>query len=171
MRRTILLAVWAVICLGVYLFVNCSDPLDSIDQDGWDPIGPITDVDTIIEYDTVTVTDTVTYVDTLIIYEPQPGDPQTVCSIILDNLREVIWMFRNDEGTYRLLFEAAAAREFTFRTLMVDIDGQFFEWNPSKDPEFTRELPVSQNATIRILADQPMLLGHQVDVCLTISIP
>lgn len=128
-------------------------------------------IDTNFVVDTIIVTDTVIYVDTVIIYEPGDGQPQTVCSIILANLNEIIWMFRNQAGDYNLTFEATAARDFTFRTLTVEVDGQQFTWNPSDNPVFDLQLYVNANATIRVFPDQPVLAGHEITICLTIAKP
>jgi len=176
-RRPIILAVFAALLILTQIFVNCSDPLEGF-GDGSSPLGPITETDTvfqtdtlIIEGDTVYSVDTVTYVDTVTIYEPDPGAVQIVCSILQYNLREIIWTFHNQAGLYRLEFEASPEREFCFYTVIVDIDGQEFAWDPADGAVFTQELNLGENATIRLTPDQPMLLGHKVDICLAISIP
>ena len=184
MKRLILLAIWMLVFTGIQLFINCSNPLDLADQDGLAPVGPTTDVDTIFSvdtvivegdtlyfYDTVIVTDTVTFVDTVTIIEPDPGETQTVCSILLSNLYEIIWMFHNAEGDYTLTFTAEAARDFDFRTVTVDIDGQQYTWCPVDEPEVVYEQHLSAYATIRIMTDQPCLQGHEVDICLSIMKP
>lgn len=127
--------------------------------------------DTLINTDTLTITDTLTQIDTVIIYEPGPGGWSTICSILLANLREIIWMFDNQEGTYDFHFTATVSRDFSSRILIVEIDDHPpYEWNPSTNPEFNVDgLFVNADATIRVRPDQPLLLGHQVDICLTIS--
>jgi hypothetical protein len=176
-RKVILLAFWALLTAGILLFANCSNPLEITGQDGLAPVGPVTEVDTVYSVDTLTMIDTLTIVDTLtevdtvIIVEPDPGQPQTVCSILLANLREIIWMFHNQEGEYRLEFVASQSREFCMYTLLVDIDGQQFQWDLVDGAEFVQVLYLNEYATIRVTPDQPLLLGHQVDLCLTISIP
>ena len=180
---------------GIQLFINCSNPLDLAGQDGLSPVGPTTEVDTVFStdtliiegdtlyvYDTVIidgdtiytvdtliVTDTLTVVDTVVIVEPGPGETQTVCSILLSNLYEIIWMFHNAEGDYTLTFTAEAARDFDFRTVTVDIDGQQYTWCPVDEPEVVYEQHLGAYATIRIMTDQPCLQGHEVDICLTIG--
>jgi len=183
-RKPIILTVLAALLILVQLLVNCADPLEGLDDDGLSPLGPITETDTVFEtdtliidgdtvysVDTVIVSDTITYVDTVTIYEPEPGTIQVVCSILLANLREIIWTFHNEAGLYQLEFEATPEREFCFYKLIVDIDGQEFVWDPTDGNIFTQELTLSENATIRVTPDKPLLLGHQVDICLAISKP
>ena len=194
MKRILLLAVWTVLLISVQLFVNCSNPLET-DNSGPDPVPP--GVDTIYRYDTVTLVDTVigddtvivtdtfidtfideitvivvdTLVDTVVIYEPDPGTLETVCSILRGNLREIIWMFRNQADHYLLEFEASQSREFEMYTLLININGQVYEWDLVDGPTYSIELDLPENSTIRVMPDKPLLLGHQVDLCLTISKP
>ena len=117
------------------------------------------------------VVDTLTLVDTVTIYEPDPGALETICSILLANLREIIWMFHNQEGHYLLEFEASPSREFAMYTLLIDVNGQVYEWDLVDGPEYSIELDLPTNSTIRVMPDKPLLLGHQVDLCLTVSKP
>ncbi|UCG62269.1 MAG: hypothetical protein JSV52_03020 [Candidatus Zixiibacteriota bacterium] len=157
MKRLLMLMLAMLVAMPVLMLPNCSDPLESITDPEPYPPRPV---------DTVYITDTV------YIIEPGPGETQTVCSILLSNLYEIIWMFHNSEGTYDLHFDAVPVRDFTFRTLTVDIDGQQFEWPVGQTLEFTAEgLYLNAFATIKILTDQPCLQGHEVDICLTIAKP
>lgn len=201
MKRVTFLAICALLSIGITLLSSCSNPLETTDDSNLNPPGPITIydtlfytdtiyvidtihdsdttividtiivIDTTIAVDTIIVTDTITYIDTVIITEPGDGESQTICSILLSNLYEIIWMFHNQEGQYTLKFTAEAVRDFTFRTLTVDIDGTQFTWCPAEDPEIVREQYLGAYATIRIMTDQPCLQGHEVKICLTISKP
>jgi hypothetical protein len=134
-------------------------------------IDTIINEDTLYVVDTINIVDTVTIVDTVIIVEPDPGGFSSVCSILLANLREIIWMFDNQEGNYSLTFTATADRDFTFRWLVINIDGQEYCWNPSSSAEFNIDLYLDAGADIRVKPDQPLLLGHEVQICLTIAKP
>ena len=209
MKRIILIAVWAMLLVGIQFIANCSNPLELTDTDDFDPVGPITYYDTVfstdtlfivdttidtiysgdtlividtiinndtiyiedtlIINDTITITDTLTFVDTVTIYEPEEGAYQTVCTILLANLREIIWMFDNEAGTYLFELTASQSREFDRYTLLIDIDGQGFEWKLIDGHEFSAEVTIGANSTINIRPKQPLLLGHQVDICLTVS--
>ncbi|MEW6411262.1 MAG: hypothetical protein AB1483_02180 [Candidatus Zixiibacteriota bacterium] len=127
--------------------------------------------DTVYVVDTINIVDTVTIVDTLYIVEPDPGGFSSVCSIIHANLREIIWMFGNEAGNYNLTFTATATRDFTFRWLIITVDGQEYYWNPMEVYEFKVDGYLDEDAVIRIKPDQPLLLGHEVDVCLKIEKP
>ena len=203
MKRLILIAIGALMLAGIQFIANCSNPLELTDIDDIDPIGPITEydtvyvtdtlfiadttidtvfngdtlivIDTIINNDTIYiedtlyVTDTLTVVDTVTIYEPEEGAYQTVCTILLANLREIIWMFDNEAGTYLFEIEATPSREFGMYTLLIDIDGHYYEWDLVDGHEFSVEVTIDENSTINIRPDKPLLLGHQVDICLTVS--
>lgn len=193
MKRITFLAMCALLMTALTLVLNCSNPLEITDPADLDPPQPVIIydtvfdtlydndtiyqidttyiVDTLYDTDTITITDTVKTVDTVVIVEPGTEAPQTVCSILLSNLYEIIWMFQNQEGQYTLTFTAEAARDFTFRTLTVDVDGEQFTWCPSENPEIVREQYLNAFASIRIMTDQPCLQGHEVDICLTISKP
>jgi hypothetical protein len=164
-KRIIILAIFVVMITGIQFLVNCSNPLETTGQNNADQVVPGVDVDTVI------VTDTVTFVDTVTVHEPDPGDWQTVCSILRANLHEIVWLFRNQEGLFHLEFVASAEREFSSRRLVVNIDGEEFLWSPADAPMFSRTIYLQQEASIRIMPDPPCRLGHEVDVCLTVSIP
>ncbi|UCC43966.1 MAG: hypothetical protein JSU65_12765 [Candidatus Zixiibacteriota bacterium] len=165
MTRIIILALGVVIIIGALFLANCSNPLDTYGQDGPGQTGPGIIVDTVIVIDTITV------VDTVIIHEPDPGDWQTVCSILRANLNEIVWLFCNQEGLFHLEFAATAEREFSFRTLVVNIDGEEFVWNPTDDPVFSGEMYLQEEASIRVMPNPPCLLGHEIEICLTVSVP
>ncbi len=184
MKRMILLTVLSLAIMVWLSSVNCSNPLEA--DNGADPFKRI---DTVFRNDTTFVTDTLegdtlivtdTLVDTLIqedtvivtindtVYVPV-GEPFTICSIIQYNLNELIWTFNNPAGSYNLLFTVEVEREFTFRELIVSIDGDEYSWYPFENPELSLlDIDLNENVTIRIKPDVPLLLGHQVDLCLAI---
>ncbi len=124
--------------------------------------------DTTFHVDTVIVTDTTNHVDTVIIIEPGPNG-QLLCSRLACNQQEIIWMFRNPEGQYRLEFTATTESGHPTQTLLLNIDGQLATWNTSKSLELILEQPLRAKATIRITSDKPHAFGHSIDICLTMT--
>ncbi len=245
MKRLIALAVLALFCVGLQIFVNCSQPLESSDLPNPGPpfvrvdtlyiidtvvvidSGTVVDtvivndtvmvidtnwvydttyvsdtvmqidtvfvVDTLVEVDTmfavdtvyqidtvfvvdstsqtdtVYIIDTVLQIDTVIVIEPGDSGPIVMCAQLSCNRQEIVWMFRNPEGDYRLEFTAASERDNPDQTLSVRIDGEEYFWKPSRDREFITEQYLEQNAIIRITSKKPPAFGHAIDVCLTMS--
>lgn len=175
MKNKISLAVWLILLIGIQFLINCSNPLEGIDEAKPVPPGPNDTVDTIIDYDTILVVDTLTVVDTLIvtdtviIVEPGPGDSGMVCARLTSVIQEIVWLFRNSEGMFKLEFAAAVERDHPVQTLTVDIDGEEFIWKPAEDSEFIENMHLDQNAVIRINPKKPPSLGHSIDICLTVT--
>ncbi|SYZ73179.1 exported hypothetical protein [Candidatus Zixiibacteriota bacterium] len=126
-------------------------------------------VDTTFHVDTVFVHDTTGHVDTVIIVEPGPDGPLTLCSRLACNQKEIIWMFRNDAGSYRLEFTAAIESDQPPQKLVVDIDGQKVTWDLSKKLELDLDQALGANAIIDISSTNPHALGHSINICLTMT--
>lgn len=171
MKKHIILAGLLVAFAGFQIFINCSDPLERSDIKGPFPSGPIHDVDTVFSVDTIFVTDTLSYVDTVVVIQPDTSGSPWVCSRIESNKREIVWMFRNEEGLLLLEFAASLESDHPRQILTLDIDGQEYTWNPAEKPELIKELDLGQNMTIKITPKKPPSLGHAIDVCLTVSTP
>lgn len=163
MKNGISFTIWLIVLTGIQFVINCSNPLEDIDNGNLTPPGPITDVDTIIVVDTLPV------IDTLIIVEPGSGESKMVCSRITSNIQEIVWLFRNSEGLYCLEFAAALESEHPTQTITIDIGGQELLWRPSDSSELVKDLYLDQNVIIRITPKKPPSLGHALDICLTFS--
>jgi hypothetical protein len=161
MRNFNLLAILAVMALGFLSLSHCADPL-TIAGNGSDPSGPGHTTDT------VTVTDTIIQVDTVTVVVT---DSQTVCSRMGSNQQEIVWLFRNEEGQYRLEFAALAERDKPSHILSVDVEGQLYKWDLAENTEFILDRYLEQNATVLILTSKPPSFGHSIDVCLTVKTP
>lgn len=159
MKNRFLLAVWAIVFMMIQALTNCSDPLEGTENGGPIPSAPV---------DTVVLVDTLEITDTLIITQPGPGGSETVCSRIASNQTEIVWMFRNQAGSFVLEFTAALEREHPDQILSVDIAGQEYQWHPAASPEYVTDLFLEQNAMIRITTKKPPSLGHTIHICLTI---
>lgn len=151
MKKHILLVVGAVILIGIQFVVNCSSPLESTSELDSPPTIQVIVVDTVI----VVVSDT--------------SGSLMICSRLNSYQQEIVWMFRNQAGKYRLEFSALIEREHPTQTLSVDIDGQQFQWLPAESAEFILEQNLEVNALMQIVSTKPSSFGHAIDICLTVS--
>jgi len=126
-------------------------------------------IDTIDNWDTLYVVDTVESIDTVVIVVTDSTQYQTICAQINSNQKEIVWMFRNEDGDYRLEFMASQDGKKPEQILRMDIDGHEYLWKPAKNPELIKELYLGQNSIISIITSKPPALGHPIHICLTIS--
>ncbi|PKK83044.1 MAG: hypothetical protein CVT49_10445 [candidate division Zixibacteria bacterium HGW-Zixibacteria-1] len=166
MKRIIVLAALSILCMVVNFCVNCSNPLDI---ENVAPPSRFTGVDTIYNLDTLNTSDTTIIVDTVIVVVHDTTGSQIICSRIDCNQKEIVWMFRNAEGSHKLEFVAFTEEDQPCQKLVVDVDGQEFSWKPVENPELIMEQDLNQNATIRISSTNPKALGHAIYICLTLS--
>lgn len=151
MRRTIFLAILALVLAGALFQLNCSKPLETLsDQDP-------------IQIDTIYI------VDTVYVNMPDTSGEQLLCARIASNQHDIVWMFRNPEGTFRLEFEANIGKESPVQEIIIEIDDNKFSWHPVQNKEFAIERDLIQNASIRISTDVPHAYGHAIDICLKIN--
>ena len=150
MKRLVLLAVWAVMSIGIQSFVNCSSPLESTSGSDSAPTGPVI------------------IVDTVIVVMPDTSGSLMICSRLNSYQQEIVWLFRNQAGLFRLEFSALTEQEHPSQTLSVDIDGQQFQWQPAESAEFILEHDLEQNALMQIVSNKPPSFGHAIEICLTV---
>ena len=163
MKRIIFFAFAVLIFAAIQFLANCSNPLESLDGNRPAPPGPITQIDTVIVLDTNVV------VDTVIIIEPGSSEAEAVCSRIASNHPDIVWMFRNPEGSYLLEFDAYPESSHPPQTLSVNIDGREFLWTPANNAELVTELYLSERTIIKIMLHSPPALGHAIHICLKVS--
>ena len=137
-------------------------------------------IDTVIQTDTVTIIDTTTIVDTIVIFDtltiqdtvivivPDSGGPFMFCSRLGSNQQEVVWMFRNSAGPYRLEISAHAERLQPEPNMVVNVDGVTYDWNLAESSELILDQPLSENATVIIERGKPNPFGHAIDFCILI---
>ena len=157
MKKLILFSIWVFICAGFQFLMNCSKPLDSINENGQFPADTVTD--TVAVIDTIVVIDTISVADTMF------------CARLNSQRQEIVWMLQNQEGYFSLEFVAAIEREPNSQTLMIDIDGQQFQWRLAEDLTFMIEMYFEQDAIIRITSNPPHAYGQAVDICLRVRAP
>ncbi len=204
MRKLIPLLSLTAVFLSGQLFLNCSSPLESINDGQPTPPPPpdttfifdtvtetdtvaldtvaldtvvqkdtvvlhdtVTQTDTVTQIDTVTQTDTITIVDTIIIIEPDTTGTNRFCGNLSAHQQQIVWLFKNNSGNYRLEFVASTEQDKPPKDLEIDIDGQVFMWSPTQNMELTLEHELIKDATIKIISTSPHSRGHTVTVCLT----
>ncbi len=140
-------------------------------------------VDTIMFFDTVLVMDTLYATDTLMVYDtvmiadtvtivvPDSNCIHTVCAKLSPDLHEIVWKLQNTAGTFQLVFEATVQGAKPPRTLTVAIDGVEYEWDITESLVLTLVTPLAENATVVVTPNQPVALGHRIDVCVTLESP
>jgi hypothetical protein len=132
-------------------------------------IDTVTVTETKTIYDTVTLTDTIAIVDTVTIVQPGDCDSQQVCGRISAGQKDILWMFRNDGGTYRLELSGSTERNKPLQTLVITIEGIQYTWTAGTNPLWVKELTLNANTSIRISLENPGAFGHDIDVCLVMT--
>jgi hypothetical protein len=125
--------------------------------------------DTITIADTIVVNDTITIADTVIVPLPDSGDSNKVCAQLGASQKELVWLFVNEPGEYKLEFRALTENLKPAQVLVVNIDGETFEWKPSENTELTLERNLVNRATVRISPKNPSAFGHAIDICLWVT--
>jgi len=132
-------------------------------------------VDTLILTDTMTFTDTLivydtsTIVDTVEIIMHDSTDANLICSQLSSSLKNIVWMYNNSDGNYKLEFSASVNPQNPERILTVIIDDVEYTWNPFENKQFDIEQFLNKNTTITISPNKPSAHGHEIDICLTIT--
>jgi hypothetical protein len=174
MKNYISFTLWAAICAGFIYLANCSKPLDI---DRIQEISP----DTVFVSDTIIFTDT-TIVDTVIIdttiIDTVYIDTTFIDTVYVDSMycarlsshrQEIVWILFNQPGTYQLEFLAIAERIRRSQSLVIDIDGTSYTWQPGINFEFSIEQNLDQYAVIRVTSTPPHAYGQAIDICLNVK--
>lgn len=132
-------------------------------------IDTVTITETKTIFDTVNVTDTLVQVDTVTIVKPGDCDPQQVCGRIAAGQKDILWMFRNEAGMYRLEMSGATEKNKPLQTLVIAIGGTKYTWVAGTNPLWVKELVLSANTSIRISLESPYACGHDISICLVMT--
>ena len=157
MKRLILMLLCGCVLISLQFVVNCSRPLESIDE--IDTLFPVSE----------TPGDTVVRVDTVTIVEGNDGSSFRFCARLASNQQEIVWLLQNEAGQFHLEFAALADRIHPSQTLLIEIDGEQFQWQPAKNMDFVIEQELGENAIARISSSTPHSFGHAIDVCLKVK--
>ncbi len=170
MKKLILSLIWVVISAGFIYLVNCSKPLDVSKI--------IQETDTVFVSDTIIFSDTLyadtTFIDTLYI------DSTIIDTVIVDTMfcarlnsqrQEIVWMLFNQEGQFHLELQTLTERIRGSQTLLIDINGAQFQWEPADNRELEIDINLERNTIIRITTTPPHAYGQAIDICLRIRAP
>ena len=131
--------------------------------------------------DTIILTDTVEFTDTLIVYDTSTvvdtveiiihdsTDANLICAQLSASLKDIVWMYSNSNGDYKLEFSASVDSQNPERILTVVIDGVEYIWNPFENDQLDFEQFLNDNTTITIRQNKPAAHGHEIDICLMLT--
>lgn len=125
--------------------------------------------DTIFRIDTITVVDTIVRVDTVTIGDPVDCNPEPFCGKLSSCDKDLIWLFRNAAGTYRLEFSGFAEKDQPLQTIVLNINGVDYNWQAATNPLWIKELTLPANTTIKIGLTKPPAYGHAISICLQMT--
>ncbi len=128
----------------------------------------LTTIDTIIAVDTITSVDTVVRVDTVQV-GPVNCEPEPFCGKLSSCDKDLVWMFRNAAGDYRLEFSGYAEKDQPLQTIVVNINGKDYYWQAATTPLWIKELTLSANTIIKIKLTSPPAYGHAISICLNMT--
>jgi len=147
MKKLILLSFLTLSSVSFLYMMNCSKPLDSINDFGQ------TNSDTVFVGDTIIVADTM------------------FCARLNAQRQEIVWIIQNQDGFYYLDFVAITERIDDTRTLIIEINDQVYFWPLEETHELTIERTLDDNTIIRIESDPPHAYGNAIDICLSLREP
>lgn len=159
-----------IVLLIAICFVDCTQPLNDGPNAPVEPAGGNNTTDTVYIPDTIVVTDTITIIDTVIVNPP--GDTTTKsenCGRFGSQRKELVWLFNNDEGNYRLEFLAKAYKFKPEQVLIIDVNGETLQWIPADNPRLTLEKALSPYTVVKITPEDPAAFGHCIDICLWVT--
>jgi hypothetical protein len=127
----------------------------------------IVQTDTIIQTDTLLSGDTIILVDTVIVIQIDTLMlPSTFCARLKSCQRPIVWMLQNPAGSYTLEFAAAAERDHPPQALIIEVEGQEYEWQLVDGALYVLDLELPEDAVVRISSKSPHSYGHALDICL-----
>lgn len=126
-------------------------------------------VDTTVVVDTIRQVDTVIHVDTVKIGDPVDCNPEPFCGKLSACDKDLVWMFRNSAGDYKLEFSGYAEKDQPLQTIVVTIDGKDYYWQAATDPLWVTQLALPANTTIKIKLTSPPAYGHAISICLQMT--
>ncbi len=119
-----------------------------------------------------TLTDTLIFTDTVIIYDTvivEITDSIFVdgfCARIGAHRKEIVWLFKDLSGNYRLSFLSSYESDKPAQELILVIDDKQFSWIPSNDDKLEIDIELFEDSSVRIYLANPGAYGHTIDICL-----
>jgi len=170
MRNLVWRIVGSALAVGILFLTNCSGPLESAGDPAPGRVDSVYVTDTIYSGDTVIYTDTVQVTDTVIVVVTDTLLlPTTYCSQLSSHYRDIVWLFQNAEGPFRLEFVAASTRDWPIQELRVEVDGYEYFWKPALNNQFVVEQNLNENSSVQISPGSPPALGHAINICLVVQ--
>lgn len=191
MKRYAKISVLAAIAMFTLMATNCSSPLESIDDPLKNPPILIHDTvfvldtifldtsvadtvfqsDTIFLQDSVFVTDTLVQIDTVFMVDTIVVDTcetLSFCDILNSSQHEIVWLFRNAAGLYRLEFSGFVEKTRPPKEITIFVGDKSYIWFPIDNMELIFEQELDENVIVKISPLPPESFGHDLHVCLTL---
>ena len=128
--------------------------------------------DTVVVTDTVRSVDTVVVTDTVIVKDCDDDDHDQCskqCNTLNSKHKVITWRLDNEAGRYKLEFTSWTEKDMPAQKLWIEVGGQKYAWTPSQDNEFSLELNLPADATVKMWSDNPHAYGHDIKVCLSLT--
>ncbi|MCH9031357.1 MAG: hypothetical protein IIB00_03755 [candidate division Zixibacteria bacterium] len=122
-------------------------------------------IDTLVQIDTLLQIDTVFIVDTVIV---DTSDALSFCGILNSRQQEVVWLFRNAAGSYRLEFSGFIEKTRPPKEITIFVGDKSYIWFPTESMEFIFEQDLDQNVIVKLSSLPANSFGHDLHVCLTL---
>lgn len=131
-------------------------------------------IDTIIDTITDTITDTIgpdtiIIIDTIFVHDPDSGGTIALCVTVSPKQHMINWMLLNSSGDYSFEWTATVSRDRPCQTLIVEIDGQEYEWDPYAQPSLDIDQTLGGDVSVKVYPEHPSCFGHGIDLCVTIT--
>jgi len=127
-------------------------------------------IDTIV--DTITDTigpDTIIIIDTIFVPDPDSGGTIALCVTVSPKQHMINWMLLNSSGDYSFEWTATVSRDRPCQTLIVEIDGQQYMWDPYAQPSLDIDQTLGGDVSVKVFPEKPSCFGHAIDLCVTIT--
>lgn len=122
-------------------------------------------IDTII--DTIGP-DTIIIIDTIYVDGPDSGGVIALCVTVYPKQHMIDWILLNSSGDYSFEWTATVHRDKPCQTLIVEIDGTEYEWDPYAQSSLDIDQYLGHDASVKVYPEHPNCYGHAIDICVTI---
>lgn len=135
----------------------------------------VTVTHTVIQHDTVRVTETTTVVDTLVhvdtvqVVDSVDCNFEPVCASISPYNGGLVWLFRNQEGTYHLELNGYTRKDEQLQTVIININGKDYYWKADQNSAWVKDLTLPANTIIKLKLSSSTACGTGMSVCVSMT--
>jgi len=181
MRNFISFSICLIVFFIIQLFGSCSQPLDSISDNGQFAIDTLyiidtTEfadtnifVDTVSIIDTITIIDTLSFVDTLSFADTVLLVEAMYCDRLNWFHRQIDWTMDNNAGLYSFEFIASTEQAYSLPSLIIEINDQQYYWNLEDGFELNIEQNVDPETVVSISYASLQSCDRTIEVCFRVK--